>query len=444
MSERPNRKVGRRGRNVLALLLLVVLPLQGSIQGATSGATPASARVTLDPPSATSGAATTPKLFMKLDKHRVTTKQRAQVKVALSARATRWAGTGARQSSGLGSGEVKVVAKGGGKSRPVRAQLVAGKATVSLPRLPNGIYRVRAKFLGNDLLGKAKSPYRRLTVVAGGDVSGPSGWPGAGNTGVPDGTTLTTYSGPCTIAAAGTVIDAKSVTCATLLVQAANVSIRKSKVRRIIVDTDVNRTWSLTITDSEVDAGGGDWSAISNGNVTIVRADIHGGHNGVECQEHASYCAIRDSWIHDQWRPPSGDVHMGGLLAMGNQVPCTGTNGACVEIVHNTIVCDAPVNGDGGGCTGDINLLPQWGPMPGAIVRNNYLGANVGSAYCTYGGAGMEFPATNIVYRDNVFQRGTNRKCAAYGPVTNFDSSASGNVWSNNRYDDGTVVSAAR
>jgi hypothetical protein len=56
----------------------------------------------------------------------------------------------------------------------------------------------------------------------------------------------------------------------------------------------------------------------------------------------------------------------------------------------------------------------------------------------------MDYAATNIVYRDNVFQRGANRKCAAYGPVTNFDSSAPGNVWSNNRYDDGTIVKAAR
>ena len=33
--------------------------------------------------------------------------------------------------------------------------------------------------------------------------------------------------------------------------------------------------------------------------------------------------------------------------------------------------------------------------------------------------------------------------CAAYGPVTNFDSNAAGNVWSNNVYDDGTVVAPA-
>ena len=33
-----------------------------------------------------------------------------------------------------------------------------------------------------------------------------------------------------------------------------------------------------------------------------------------------------------------------------------------MEILGNTIVCDAPVNVDGGGCTGAINLLPHGVP----------------------------------------------------------------------------------
>ena len=108
----------------------------------------------------------------------------------------------------------------------------------------------------------------------------------------------------------------------------------------------------------------------------------------------------------------------------------------------DSITCDGPANADGGGCTGDINLLPHFGPLPGAIVEDNRLGANVGSAFCTYGGAGMEYPATGIVFRDNVFVRGANDQCADYGPVTNVDPSAPGNVWSGNRYDDGAPVGA--
>ena len=226
-----------------------------------------------------------------------------------------------------------------------------------------------------------------------------------------------------------------------VLIQAAGVTIKNSKVNgRIVVDTDVNRSWSLTLQDSEVNAGAGDLPAIYNGNVTIVRANIHGGHNGLECQEHSSVCSMRDSWVHAQWQAASGDTHLGGVLALGSVVRCTGLNGACIALVHNRIVCDAPVNPSGGGCTGDINLLPHYGPLPGAIIQNNYLGANTGASFCTYGGAGMEHPASGIVYTGNVFQRGSNRVCAAYGPVTNFDTNAPGNVWSDNRYDDGTTV----
>jgi len=76
------------------------------------------------------------------------------------------------------------------------------------------------------------------------------------------------------------------------------------------------------------------------------------------------------------------------------------------------------VNSTGGGCTGDINLIPHFGPLHGALIQGNLLGANIGSSFCTYGGAGVENPADHIVYKDNVFQRGTNGRCAAYGPVT--------------------------
>src|SRR3954463_14497483 len=95
LPERHNRRMGRRALNVLALLLLVLLPLQGSIQGAASAPAP-----TTDP----SRAARTPKVFMKLEKHKVTTKQRAQVKIALSLHSARSQERGAERSAGFGTG----------------------------------------------------------------------------------------------------------------------------------------------------------------------------------------------------------------------------------------------------------------------------------------------------------------------------------------------------
>jgi hypothetical protein len=392
-----------------------------------------------DGPGATAAAAK-PAVFLKLDHSRVSTDQRAKVLVVVRPGMAGAFGASAEEQRGA---KVLVTVNGPGKTRSLKLRLSGMKGSARLPRLAAGTYKVRATFLGGPSAKKASSPTRTLTVV-GDDQVRHTGWPGPDDTGVPPGTKLTSYSGPCTITKAGTVIDKKSVSCSELLVQAADVEIKRSQLKRIVVDTDVDRSWSLTLSDSEVDGGDGDASAISNGNVSILRSDIQGGHNGLECQEHSSFCELRDSWIHDQWQPPSGDAHLGGMLVMGTQVPCTGTGGVCVEVVHNTIVCDAPVNSDDGGCTGDLNLLPQWGPLPGALVTDNLFGANTGASYCTYGGAGQQYPATGIVYRGNVFERGTNRKCGGYGPVTSFDSSAPGNVWSDNTWDDGSVVKPSR
>src|SRR5262249_21391766 len=111
-------------------------------------------------------------------------------------------------------------------------------------------------------------------------------FPGAACTGVRPGTTLTPYTDSCFITSPVT-IDAKTLNCpGDLVIRAHGVVIQNSKViGHVVVDTDTNQTWTLSLIDVEVDATDGDLSAISSGNVTILRANIHGGHNGLECQE---------------------------------------------------------------------------------------------------------------------------------------------------------------
>jgi hypothetical protein len=78
-------------------------------------------------------------------------------------------------------------------------------------------------------------------------------------------------------------------------------------------------------------------------------------------------------------------------------------------------------------------------------VDGNLFAANNSSiSYCLYGG---HDPAkrygsnpTGIRVTNNVFERGANRKCGVYGPVTSFSSSGTGNIWSNNTWDDGAAV----
>ncbi len=279
--------------------------------------------------------------------------------------------------------------------------------------------------------------------------SAPGNWPGSSNTGVPAGTSLSTYTGSCTISSPVT-IDAKTINCPSgLAIKSANVTITRSKViGPIAIDTDTNRSWSLTLSDSEVDAGNVTaTAAIGNGNVNITRANIHGGHNALQCEEHSSECTITDSWIHGQYLGANSADHLAGIGVFGGLSPCTGpdANGvpSCFAAVHNSILCEPLPNSADGGCTADLAILNQFGPLHGALVQNNLFRANVGAAYCTYGGYNANHVADHIVYTGNVFERGTNSKCAAYGAVTSFDSGGTGNIWSNNTWDDGTAVRSA-
>jgi len=286
-----------------------------------------------------------------------------------------------------------------------------------------------------------------LGAIGGGGVTPPdapgagaiAGFPNASNTGVPAGTELSDYSGPCMITEKGTVIDSKTVNC-TIVVMTADVVISRTKINgRVVLDTDrpEARDWSLTLTDSEVDAGVVQVAAVSAGNMTVLRSDIRGGQTSVQCGELALICIVRDSWLHGQQIPEGADWHLGGFLSNG------GTN---VELTHNTVICEPQPTGRDGGCTGDINLLGDFAPVSHVTITGNLLGANLGNSYCTYGGdaASKKFPhADNVVYRDNVFQRGANGMCGNYGPVSSFNDRGPGNVWENNRWEDGPLVTPA-
>lgn len=268
----------------------------------------------------------------------------------------------------------------------------------------------------------------------------PSGdFPDASNTGVPRGTSLSAYTGSCTITADNTVIDAKTLTC-DLDIRAADVMITRSKINgRVVLDTDIpgSSRWSYTLQDSEVNGGVVQLPAVSYGNMSVIRSNVYGGQTAVQCGEKASFCTVRDSWLHGQNIPPGANWHLGGFLSNG------GTN---VLLEHNSVICDAAPTGSDGGCTGDVNLFGDFAVVSHVTVRNNLMGANTGSAYCTFGGdvSNKQFPhANNVVYEDNVFVRGSNGKCGAYGPVSNFNIDGPGNKWINNTWQDGTPVQPA-
>jgi hypothetical protein len=262
-------------------------------------------------------------------------------------------------------------------------------------------------------------------------------FPGPGNTGIPAGTTLTAYTGPCTITAANTVIDSKTINC-DLEVEAPGLVVRKSRLNGNIANAEGSNN-SYRVEDSYIDASpNGPRAArgIQTTHYTVVRSEIVGGNSGGYCQLD---CTLQDSWIHGTELDPNSLWHASALRVE------QGSN-----LIHNTLACDymGPFNNDEIGCSADMTGYPDFAPINHNTIDGNLFIANPsGAGFCAYGGGTGTKPYSNdslnakyIVFRNNVFQRGSNGKCGTYGPVTDFISTRTGNVWDNNRWSDGATV----
>ena len=116
-------------------------------------------------------------------------------------------------------------------------------------------------------------------------------------------------------------------------------------------------------------------------------------------------------------------------------------------LIHNTIACDAPIVPPDAGCSAGLTGYGDFAPIQDNLIQNNLFLPSTGGA-CAYGGSSGGKPysdeASNIRFIDNVFERGTNGKCGVYFPVTDFDTSAPGNVWQNNTWSTGGAVKPYR
>lgn len=263
----------------------------------------------------------------------------------------------------------------------------------------------------------------------------PGTWPGATNTGVPAGVTLSPYTGPCVVTSSIT-IDAKNVSakCGELIVRGngIRVTITNSRLPRV-ENTTAGQFGVVTITDSTVAAPGWIEGVIWGANFTITRANVTGGQHSVHCDQ--NNCTVVASWLHDQYEDPNRSFHNNAFLTNG---------GSGYTLRGNTLHCTALLNRNDGGCTADVSLFGDFSPVSNVLVQGNLLKANASSiSFCAYGGyePSKRHPvSTGIRYIDNVFERGTNNKCGVYGPVTSFQSGATGNEWRGNTWSDGTPV----
>jgi hypothetical protein len=292
--------------------------------------------------------------------------------------------------------------------------------------------------------GAAPATQHTATVASGKSLAGTAGsapaakrsarakhWPGPHNTG-PKRKRLPAYRGPCTINSPRTIagVDATGK-CDAILIRAPRVVIKRSILPRV----DATAGGRASVSLIRVRVNGGSWSdgAIWGYNITARRVNVTGAQHSFHC---ASNCVVTDSWLHAQYNPRGESYHNNAFISNG---------GSRMVVRHNRLACTPLLNSTDGGCTADLSLFGDFDPISDVVVDRNLFMANDSSiSYCLYGGHDSAKPygdnPTRIRVTNNVFQRGDNRKCGVYGPVTSFKQSGAANVWSNNRWSQGGFV----
>lgn len=268
-------------------------------------------------------------------------------------------------------------------------------------------------------------------------------FPGPETTGVPDGTVLTTYTGPYTITANDTSIDKKIVN-GNLTIRAKNVTITNSQINGAIINNTASHgTYSFTITDSTVHTDDINLRGLVDKDYVATRVDVSGGQSMAWC----AYCTIQDSYLHSPLEDPAGAAANHGAHNSTVRMAEFAT------IKHNTLWCEVkeyaqPDGKDTSGCSANQTGYSHDGapPFNSRLEANLYMPTSGG--VCAYGGSttGALSSVHDIVFKDNIFKRGTKPgehggfTCGYYSAVDSFDPGRPGNQWINNKWDDGTSI----
>ncbi len=250
-----------------------------------------------------------------------------------------------------------------------------------------------------------------------------TGWPGADNTGVPAGVTLSRYTGPSTITRDGTVIDGKSVTTC-LNIQAKGVVIKRSKLTCdgdtiVRVAPNGDERASVTIEDSDID-GGRTAMAIGWSNYTLRRVDIYNINEGPRI---GNKVLIEDSWIHGMVLTNKDD-HQDALQTTG---------GVGSIIRHNTIDAMSPTDHT---FNAAFMVGAEFGPLRGLRFEDNLVN-----------GGGFSINVRNDPQMsDNIFRRNTFQRGGIYGAVVLWGINSNTTQWDKTNVwkDNGKPVAVSR
>lgn len=190
---------------------------------------------------------------------------------------------------------------------------------------------------------------------------------------------------------------------------------------------------SLFIADSKVVCPPQSNPAIGYSHLDIRRCDIRGGQHSVLG---SNTTRIEDSILHMQFNDPDAvdGYHNNAWITNG---------GSDILLLHNTLDCSTELTPNNGGPTGDASMFGDFGPVHDIVIDGCLFKETTGSFGLSAGwnpGKPYGDNPYNIIIRNNVFERGSTGHNGASGPVTSFKADGPGNVWENNRYDDGTLI----
>lgn len=308
-------------------------------------------------------------------------------------------------------------------------------------------------------------------------------WPGTGNTGVPDGTSLTAVPGSAMsgtgwawssgdnaviVSSCGAVLNDLNISGSVLVEQGNGTTsaatpcatITNSIIGGYMDDSDscqVSRCGPVVMKHDEVDTTRLPGMQVTQANVLYDNfyewyVNNHGGNGPDHCNGN---CLVDDSWEH------------GLVVQLNFHMNAAGSNGTGagnqLTAVHDYMSCawdQAAILGNveaGAGCTADLGMFPDFATIT-LTAEYNYLAPSqitgpydtYQNSYCLYPGQGTDkpYPTVNDYIAYNVFARGPNSMCGIFGPVFGWGNgdvhefgTDSGNVWGpGNQWDDGTPL----
>jgi hypothetical protein len=189
---------------------------------------------------------------------------------------------------------------------------------------------------------------------------------------------------------------------------------------------------SVTLENCTVDANQG-FVGIGFGDINLSRCNVFNANN---CVNIGANLLMEDCYIHDPYLPDNDD-HINPFFHGG---------GGNIVIRHCTLWAPQVDNEFGGGVSTNLSMFPDFAPVYNVTIEDCFIRATGGAYGVSLGwNPGKDFNdhplnGTNIVFRNNVFERGTSGVCGGIGPVTSWRHDGAGNVWENNRYEDGVPI----